>query len=236
MGVLCARGLCVHAVCHGVHAQARTHILRSAAISARHVPTPLSRRRLTAHIAFSMAVPQDKVDAVRERLSTAIMSGPDATAARRTLKSLCKQDPTIEANEANVKLVVALKACRVGNLNLDTFKNFKNVLEIRETVEQKMYIIEKAARPDLDKTEGFMGFGEESWLHHPDSVSTSVEKGALLVHRSGMHTFTQGCFSHQSEREYCSRRKRCWRGDPWLENCWSQRQPSGRGARSWGSG
>ena len=142
-----------------------------------------------------MAVPPDKVDVVRESLSSAITSGPDATAAKRTLKSLCKQDPTIEANEANVKLVVALKACRVGYLNLDTFKNYKNVLEIRETVEQKVYIIEKAARPDLDTTEGFMGFGEESWLHHPDSVSTSVEKGRYWFIDQGCTRLPKGALA-----------------------------------------
>ena len=115
-------------------------------------------------------------DDIRERLATVSLAGAAGTAAKRTLKALSKQHPTIVESEANVKLVAALKGCAVGNLNLESFSRFQGLIEIRESVEQKLFIVEKSGRPDLDKTAGFVGYGEESWLHHPDTVETSVSK------------------------------------------------------------
>jgi hypothetical protein len=121
-----------------------------------------------------MATPS--AEELREKLAAVSIAGSAGSAAKRTLKALCKQDPGIGETEANVKLIAALKGCAVGNLNLESFKNFKSMIEIRESVEQKIFIIDKAVRPDLDKTAGFVGYGDESWLHHPDTVDTSVSK------------------------------------------------------------
>ena len=113
---------------------------------------------------------------LREKVATVSTAGAAGSRARRTLKALCDQDSSIENTEANVKLVAALKGCAIGSLNLGTFKSFKNMIEIRESIEHKVFIVEKTVVPDLDKTAGFVGYGNDSWLHHPDTVDTSVSK------------------------------------------------------------
>ena len=113
---------------------------------------------------------------VRESMATVSLSGPSGSAAKRTLKMLAAQDAGIQCTEGNQKLVAALKLCAAGNLNIENFKKFKTLIEVRESVEQKLFIVEKTARPNLDQTEGFIGYGEESSLHHPDTVKTSVDK------------------------------------------------------------
>jgi hypothetical protein len=113
---------------------------------------------------------------VRESMATVSLSGPSGSAAKRTLKMLAAQDAGIQCTEGNQKLVAALKLCAAGNLNIENFKKFKSLIEVRESVEQKLFIVEKTARPNLDQTEGFIGYGEESSLHHPDTVKTSVDK------------------------------------------------------------
>ena len=124
-----------------------------------------------------MAVPEAKV---AELMATITPAGGARSAGLRTLRALSKQDGEITVEEANLKLVCALKELGAGNVNISTFKQYSGVIEQRETVKTMVWLLQRTKCPELDKREGFQGYGEQSWLHDPAQIaSKTIDKSAF---------------------------------------------------------